>query len=100
MNALIKSSLRVTATVAVVAIAAVAARFLWEHYRESPWTRDGRVRADVVQIAPDVSGLVDKVTVRDNQEVHKRDLLVALDAIRPRIALTQAQTALAALNSQ
>ena len=85
---------------AAVVAAAGAGQFLWKHYRESPWTRDGRVRADVVQIAPDVSGLIDKVVVHDNQEVRKGDLLFVLDAVRPRIALSQAQAAVAGLKSQ
>jgi RND family efflux transporter MFP subunit len=100
MNALIRSSLRVAVTLVAVAAAAGAGRFLWEHYREAPWTRDGRVRADVVQVAPDVSGLVDRVVVRDNQEVRRGDLLFALDAERARIALAQSRAAVAGLKSQ
>ncbi|MGY3459738.1 multidrug resistance efflux pump [Bradyrhizobium sp. LM3.4] len=49
---------------ALTALAIVAAlavgRELWVYYMEQPWTRDGRVRADVVQVAPDVSGFVDR----------------------------------------
>ena len=54
---------RVAGTCLVVAAALVIGRWLWIHYRVDPWTRDGRVRADVVQIAPDVSGLVTRVLV-------------------------------------
>jgi RND family efflux transporter MFP subunit len=100
MNALIRSSLRLAVTLTAVAAAAGAGQFLWKHYRESPWTRDGRVRADVVQVAPDVSGLVDHVLVHDNQEVHRGDLLFALDAERARIALAQSRAAVAGLKSQ
>ena len=45
-------------TLLIVAAALVAGRGLWAYYQEAPWTRDGRVRADVVTIAPDVPGLV------------------------------------------
>jgi RND family efflux transporter MFP subunit len=100
MNALIRSSMRVAVTLAAVVAAAGAGQFLWKHYREAPWTRDGRVRADVVQVAPDVSGLVDRVAVHDNQEVHRGDLLFALDAERARIALAQSRAAVAGLKSQ
>jgi RND family efflux transporter MFP subunit len=100
MNVLIRSTLRVAVTLAAVAAAAGAGHFLWKHYREEPWTRDGRVRADVVQVAPDVSGLVEHVVVHDNQEVHRGDLLFALDAERARIALAQSRAAVAGLKSQ
>ena len=38
----------------VVAAAVLAGIWLWRYYMLSPWTRDARVRADVV-VAPDVS---------------------------------------------
>jgi hypothetical protein len=40
---------------------------LWAGYMDAPWTRDGHVRADVVPIAPDVSGFVTDVLVKDNK---------------------------------
>jgi multidrug resistance efflux pump len=57
----------------------------------SPWTRDGRVRAEVINIAADVSGLVARVAVRDNQEIRKGDLLFVIDQERFRQALAQAE---------
>jgi len=78
-----------TACVVVVAIALGHA--LWKHYLYSPWTRDGRVRADVVQVAPDVSGLVAAVKVKDNQFVHKGDVLMLIDPKRYILALQQAE---------
>ena len=57
----------------------------------SPWTRDGRVRAEVVRVAPDVSGLVTAVRVNDNQTVQKGDLLFVVDQARYRNAVAQAQ---------
>jgi multidrug resistance efflux pump len=64
---------------------------LWRHYLYAPWTRDGRVRAEVVRIAPDVSGLVTRVPVIDNQEVKKGDVLFEIDPQRFRIAEQQAE---------
>jgi len=92
----IQSLLRFLITAAVVVVALLLGRVLWQHYLYSPWTRDGRVRADVVQVAPDVSGLVTKVAVVDNQFVHKGDLLFAIDAERYRNAQAQAEANLAA----
>lgn len=67
----------------------------WEHYETAPWTRDGRVRADVIAVAPDVSGLVEEVLVQDNQVVRKGDILLRLDPERFRLAVRQAEAALA-----
>ena len=58
---------------------------------EAPWTRDGRVRADVVQVAPDVSGLVTEVLVEDNQVVKRGDVLFRIDPERFTLALRQAE---------
>ncbi len=69
---------------------------LWDHYELAPWTRDGRVRADVVQISPDVSGLVTAVPIRDNQPVAAGTLLFEVDRARYALAVRQAQAALAA----
>ena len=58
---------RLAVTLAMVAVAGVVGLALWDYYLDAPWTRDGRVRADVVAVAPDVSGLVTEVLVSDNQ---------------------------------
>jgi multidrug resistance efflux pump len=42
----------------------------WDYYEYAPWTRDGRVRVYTVLIAPEVSGTVVALNVRDNQFVH------------------------------
>ncbi|WP_233238019.1 efflux RND transporter periplasmic adaptor subunit [Bordetella sp. LUAb4] len=86
---------RFAVTTVVVVAAAYAGWQLWDHYEVEPWTRDGRVRADVVQIAPDVSGLVTAVPVRDNQTVKKGDVLFDIDRARYQLALDQAQAAVA-----
>jgi RND family efflux transporter MFP subunit len=74
--------------------------YLWRDNMDAPWTRDGRVRADIIRIAPDVSGLVTSVAVRDNQFVHKGDLLFSIDHSRYAQALAQAEAALAAQQSE
>jgi multidrug resistance efflux pump len=82
---------RFTVTAIAVGIAAVIGWQLWIYYLEAPWTRDGRVRADVVQLAADVSGLVSDVLVRDNQVVKRGDVLFRIDPARFQIALRDAQ---------
>ncbi|MCU1718992.1 HlyD family secretion protein [Pseudomonas sp. 5P_3.1_Bac2] len=86
-----QSMVRVLVTLSVVALAILAGSWLWQHYLYSPWTRDSRVRADIVTIAPDVSGWVVKLNVVDNQEVKAGDLLMTIDQDRYRAELEQAE---------
>jgi multidrug resistance efflux pump len=86
---------RVLITLIVVVIAAGSGWRLWDYYMNDPWTRDGHVRADVIGVTPDVSGLVGDVLVRDNQTVHRGDVLVRIDSKRFELALQQADAAAA-----
>lgn len=85
---------RMAVTLAFVVVAALVGRGLWQHYMDDPWTRDARLRADVVGVAPDVSGLISAVLVKDNQAVRKGDVLFTIDRARFAIALSQADAAL------
>ncbi len=85
---------RLIATLAIVVAAVFVGRGLWGHYMDEPWTRDARLRADVVGLAPDVSGLVSEVLVTDNQAVKKGDILFRVDRQRFSIALVQSEAAL------
>jgi RND family efflux transporter MFP subunit len=91
---------RVVVTALVVVGALIALRYLWDRYELDPWTRDGRVRADVVQVAPDVSGLVTDVLVRDNQTVKKGQALFVIDQPRFDLALRQSEAAVASTQAQ
>lgn len=84
-------TLRVGITLSLGAVAVLAGAWLWQHYLYSPWTRDARVRADVVTIAPDLAGWVRELKVRDNQHVAADELLMSLDRERYQVALEQAQ---------
>ena len=86
---------RIAATLLLVAIAVLIALWLWRRYEVDPWTRDGRVRADVVRVTPDVGGLVTEVKVRDNQQVKVGDLLFVVDRPRYALAVEQAEAAIA-----
>ena len=83
--------LRFFVTLVMVLIAGVIGWQLWVYYMDAPWTRDGRVRADTVNLAPDVSGPVVQVFVRDNQVVKAGDKLFEIDPTRFTLALAQAQ---------
>lgn len=91
----LKTTSRVFATLVVVAIAAVLGWFAWQHYVYAPWTRDARVQADVVNIAPEVSGTVTNVAVADDSYVHKGDLLFKIQPIRFKHAVAEAEASLA-----
>lgn len=95
MTFTLRGAVRVIITLMMCVAAFFAARALWKHYMDDPWTRDARVAADVVGIAPDVSGLVSEVLVRDNQQVKAGDVLFRIDPARFDIALRQAEAALA-----
>lgn len=66
-------------TFAVLGLAGWAAWSLYQRYIINPWTRDAQVRANVVGIAPRVSGPIVRVAVRDNQEVKTGELLFEID---------------------
>jgi multidrug resistance efflux pump len=72
-------------------LAFVLAWALWWHYLRSPWTRDGRVRAEVVDVAAEISGKVVDLEVVDNQAVHKGDVLFTIDPVDYHLALAQAE---------
>lgn len=89
MNDLSKKLIRLSITLTLVIAAIILGRMLWVRYMDSPWTRDGRVRADIVNIAPDVNGLVTSVAVRDNQFVHRGDVLFTVDTEHYKTAVAQ-----------
>ncbi|WP_011300218.1 biotin/lipoyl-binding protein [Cupriavidus necator] len=93
MNRKLSLFVPVAVTLIAVGAAALTAWHLWQYYTGAPWTRDGRVRAEVVQVAPDVSGLVAQVLVADNAHVKRGQLLFVVDEARFRVALKQAQGA-------
>ncbi|MFL9937128.1 HlyD family secretion protein, partial [Paraburkholderia sp. RL18-103-BIB-C] len=88
------------ATALVLIVAVLIGRVLWVHYMDEPWTRDGRVRAEIVNVAPDVSGAVVDLPVKDNQLVKKGDLLMQIDPSHYQIAVEQAQAAVAARRAE
>lgn len=95
MNRLASTLGRSAATILIVLAAIFVALWMWNHYERSPWTRDGRVRADVVRVTPDIGGLVTAVAVHDNQQVKAGDLLFVIDRPRYELALEQADAAVA-----
>src|SRR5712671_5455235 len=100
MRIMMKALARVVATLLIVVAGGLGAYELWNYYMLSPWTRDARVRADVVTIAPDVAGFVTDLRVRDNQAVHKGDILFVVDQERYKLAVASAEANLAARHAE
>ncbi|MEB6633647.1 p-hydroxybenzoic acid efflux pump subunit AaeA [Kluyvera cryocrescens] len=91
MKTLTRKISRTAITVILVILAFIAIFRAWVYYTESPWTRDARFSADVVAIAPDVSGLITQVVVKDNQLVAKNQVLFVIDQPRYQKALAEAE---------
>src|ERR1700746_3273236 len=95
-----QTAVRVVLTLVLLVVAGFLCYDMASYYLYSPWTRDARVRANVVTVAPDVSGYVDDIRVRNDQFVHKGDVLFTIDQDRYRIALADAEATLAAQHAQ
>jgi RND family efflux transporter MFP subunit len=87
--------LRLLTTTLIVVALLLVMYILWIRYQVEPITRDGKVRADIVPVAADVSGLVTEVRARDNQKVRKGDVLLVIDQPRYQLAVKQAEATLA-----
>ncbi|MCK0715229.1 efflux RND transporter periplasmic adaptor subunit [Chromohalobacter sarecensis] len=87
-------------TLVILAIAVVAIAQIWNHYMHDPWTRDGRVRADVINLGTDVAGLVENLQVEDNDAVQAGDALFTIDKKRYELALAEAKANLNNLEQQ
>ena len=77
-----------TGVIVLVAICLVLLKY-W-HHLTNPWTRDGQVRASIVQIAPRVSGPIVSLPIRDNQFVSAGQVLFEIDPRTFEASLDQA----------
>lgn len=91
---------RVVGTLLILALAIGMMHWIWQRYMYSAWTRDGRVRAKVINVSTDVSGIVTDVRVKDNQWVRRGDVLYVLDPRRFQYALDQAGVDVARARAQ
>ncbi|WP_435926620.1 efflux RND transporter periplasmic adaptor subunit [Dryocola sp. BD613] len=93
-------SLKYFSTLLVFAVALVVGWLLWNYYMQSPWTRDGKVRAEQVSITPQVSGTITRLNVVDNQFVNAGTVLFTIDATPYHIAELNARAQLAQAQSE
>jgi len=74
-------------TIAIALVAILISLLTWQHYVSSPWTRNGSVRVQVANIAPQVPGKIVELRVADNQFVHKGELLYMIDPFDFEVAV-------------
>lgn len=91
----LRKAIRPIILLLMILIAVFAIIHIWNYYNAEPWTRDGRVRGDVIQVSSDVSGLVTDVLVQDNQTVKKGQVLFKIDTARQALNVEQAISDLA-----
>lgn len=92
--------LKYFSTLLIAALAIVAVWFVWNYYMQSPWTRDGKIRAEQVDVTPQVSGSILTLNVKDNQFVKAGETLFTIDPTPWKIALMNADAKLAKAQSE
>lgn len=91
--------LKYFSTLVVFALALLAGWWMWNYYMQSPWTRDGKVRAELVDITPEISGRIIALPVHDNQFVHQGEILLKIDPVPWQNTLDNAAAQLAKARS-
>lgn len=75
------------ATLGIALIAVLISVATWQHYVTAPWTRNGSVRVQVANVAPQVAGKIVELRVADNQFVHKGDVLYVIEPFDFEVAV-------------
>ena len=89
-----KNIIKLLLTLGIIGAAAYFGYHKYRDYFDNPWTRDGQVRTQVIQVAPRVTGMVTRIHVVDNQKVKKGDLLFEIDPSQYQIKVLQAKARL------
>src|SRR6267378_3519647 len=96
----LRKFIRKITTVIIVASAVLITLYVWGIIERHPRTDDATARANVVGIAPRVSGQTIKLNVQDNQAVQKGDVLFEIDPEDYRLVLEKAKAELATVDRQ
>jgi len=86
--------IKLVVTFAIIGAAGYFGYHKYKDYIENPWTRDGQVRTQVIQVTPRVTGMVTKIHVTDNQHVKTGDLLFEIDPSKYQVKVDQAEARL------
>ena len=94
MGRTIKNVIRILITLTAVIVAGLVLYEMFQDYLLHPWTRDGQVQGQIIQITPRVSGPIVTIPIVDNQFVNQGDLLFKID---PRTFAAKVEEAKASL---
>ena len=86
-----RRAIRVGVTLSILALALAGGVVVWRNFATASWTRDGQLMADVVDVAPQVSGRIVTLAVGANQAVRKGDLLYEIESIDYELSVASAQ---------
>ena len=89
-----KKIIKILLTLTILGMAAFFGYNKYKEYIDNPWTRDGQVRTQVIQVTPRVNGMVTKIHVVDNQKVKISDLLFEIDPSQYQIKVDQSKARL------
>ncbi|USD43340.1 HlyD family secretion protein [Vibrio sp. SCSIO 43135] len=84
---------RYLVTLLFVGAAVIVGSLYYSQYQQNPWTRDGQVRAHVVQVTPRVTGAIVQLNVQDNSRVKQGDTLFVVDPMPFKVRLLKALAA-------
>ncbi|CAM3820987.1 HlyD family secretion protein [Parendozoicomonas haliclonae] len=82
-------------SLALVILVVLCIWYLWQTYLVAPWTRDGRLRAEIAEIAAQVSGNIVQIHIADNGFVPAGGVILEIDPSDYRLALSKQQSTLA-----
>ncbi len=91
---LLKILVKLLVTIGILGAAGYYGYGKFKEYIENPWTRDGQVRTQVIQVTPRVNGMVTKIHIIDNQKVKVGDLLFEIDPSQYQVKVDQAKARL------
>jgi hypothetical protein len=95
-----KSFLVLIVGVLIIGLAVIMSLRAWEFNERHPRTDDAVSRANIIGIAPRVSGQITRINVTDNQFVKGGDLLFEIDPADFQLNVDRAKSALDALDQQ
>ncbi|KIC45703.1 hypothetical protein RA28_08325 [Ruegeria sp. ANG-S4] len=84
-------SIKAIAAVAILAAITVGLLLFWRHQERYPSTQDAYIGANIIYVAPQVTGQVSDVKVVENQPVKAGDLLFTIDKTQFKASVDQAQ---------
>jgi multidrug efflux system membrane fusion protein len=87
-------------SILVILVTCVLVLFVWDIIEHHPRTDDAIAEANVIGVAPRVSGPIIKLNVQDNQEVNEGDVLFEIDPSDYQLQVDNAQAALTSLDQQ